>query len=39
MNADGTFAVDRAKIRDGVVALTRDIMTLQAEGSYAKARR
>ncbi len=38
VNADGTFAVDPAKIRDAVVALTRDIMTLQAEGSYAKAR-
>jgi len=37
-NADGTFAVDAAKIRDGVSALTRDIMTLQAEGSYAKAK-
>lgn len=38
VNADGTFSVDAAKIREGVVALTREIMTLQAEGSYAKAR-
>ncbi len=38
VNADGTFTVDAAKIRDGVTALTREIMTLQAEGSYAKAR-
>jgi hypothetical protein len=38
VNADGTFTVDPAKIRDGVTALTRDIMTLQAEGAYAKAR-
>ncbi|MFM8534810.1 MAG: dipeptidyl-peptidase 3 family protein [Acidimicrobiia bacterium] len=38
VNGDGTFAVDAAKIRDGVTALTRDIMTLQAEGSYAKAK-
>jgi hypothetical protein len=38
VNADGTFAVDAGKIRDGVTALTRDIMTLQAEGSYEKAR-
>jgi hypothetical protein len=38
VNADGTFTVDTARIRDGVNALTRDIMTLQAEGSYAKAR-
>ncbi len=35
---DGTFAVDAKKIRDGVRALTRDLMTLQAEGSYEKAR-
>jgi hypothetical protein len=36
--ADGTFAVDPSKIRDAVTALTREIMTLQAEGSYEKAR-
>jgi hypothetical protein len=35
---DGTFSVDPAKIRDGVTALTREIMSLQAEGSYAKAK-
>ena len=34
---DGTFSVDESKIKDGVRSLTRDIMTLQAEGSYAKA--
>ena len=38
VNPDGTFSVDPGKIRDGVTALTREIMTLQAEGSYAKAR-
>ncbi len=38
VNGDGTFAVEIAKIRDGVTALTREIMTLQAEGSYAKAK-
>jgi hypothetical protein len=38
VNDDGTFAVDAGKIRDGVSALTREIMTLQAEGSYDKAR-
>jgi len=38
VNADGTFSVDPARIRDGVAALTREIMTLQAEGSYSKAR-
>src|SRR3954454_9957793 len=35
---DGTFAVDNAKIGDAVAGLTREIMTLQAEGSYAKAK-
>ena len=38
VNGDGTFTVDAAKIREGVTALTREIMTLQAEGSYAKAK-
>lgn len=38
VNADGTFTVDALKIRDAVVSLTRDFMTLQAEGSYAKAK-
>jgi hypothetical protein len=35
---DGTFSVDQAKIRDAVASLTREIMTLQAEGSYTKAK-
>jgi hypothetical protein len=35
---DGTFTVDAAKIGDGVTSLTREIMTLQAEGSYSKAK-
>jgi hypothetical protein len=34
---DGTFAVDLAKVKTGVVSLTREIMTMQAEGGYAKA--
>ena len=34
----GTFAVDEAKIADAVTALTRDIMTFQAEGNYTKAK-
>ncbi len=38
VGADGTFSVDPARIREGVTALTREIMTLQAEGSYSKAR-
>jgi hypothetical protein len=36
--SDGTFAVNAAKVRDGVTALTRDLLTLEAEGSYDKAR-
>ncbi len=35
---DGTFTVDTAKIGDAVTALTKEIMTLQAEGSYARAK-
>ena len=38
MGNDGTFSVNRAKIAEGVSALTRDLMVLEAEGSYAKAR-
>jgi hypothetical protein len=38
INGDGTFTVDTATVRDGVTALTRDIMTLQAEGGYDKAK-
>jgi len=38
VNGDGTFTVDTAKIRENVIGLTREIMTLQAEGSYGKAR-
>jgi hypothetical protein len=34
----GTFAVDESKIADAVTSLTREIMTLQAEGDYAKAK-
>ena len=35
---DGTFAVNLAKIKPAVAALTGEFMTLQAEGNYAKAR-
>jgi hypothetical protein len=35
---EGTFTVDDTKIADAVTSLTREIMTLQAEGSYAKAK-
>jgi hypothetical protein len=35
---DGTFAVDPGKVKPAVTALTHELMTLQAEGSYANAR-
>ena len=35
---DGTFTVDRAKMPEAVTALTREIMTIQAEGQYEKAK-
>jgi Peptidase family M49 len=35
---DGTFTVNPSAIKEGVTALTRDIMTIQAEGDYAKAK-
>jgi Peptidase family M49 len=35
---DGTFTVDESKIAAAVTSLTRDIMTLQAEGGYDKAK-
>jgi hypothetical protein len=37
MNPDGTFSVDAARMPDAVTALTREILTLQADGSYEKA--
>lgn len=37
--ADGTFSVDDAKVKDAVESLARDIMTLQAKGDYAAARK
>lgn len=37
-DGDGTFAVNPGKIKDGVAALTREFMTIQAEGSYAKSK-
>ncbi len=36
--ADGVFSVNAAKVKDGVVALTRDLMMLEAAGDYAKAK-
>ena len=35
---DGTFAVNPATVKAGVAALTREIMTIEAEGDYAKAK-
>jgi hypothetical protein len=35
---DGTFTVDPSRIKPGVEALTRQIMTLQATGDYAGAK-
>jgi hypothetical protein len=35
---DGTFAVDNDKIKEGVIGLTHDIMTIQAEGNYQTAK-
>jgi hypothetical protein len=34
----GTFAVEEAKVKDAVRKLTGEILTLQAEGSYDKAK-
>ena len=36
--ADGTFAVAPSKVRGAVEGLTREIMTLQASGDYARAK-
>ena len=36
--ADGTFSVDPAKVKGAVTALTRELMTLEAAGDYAKAK-
>ncbi len=35
---DGTFAVDHTKVKQGIAALTTEIMEIQAAGDYAKAR-
>jgi hypothetical protein len=37
-NADGTFSVNPARIKENVTGLTRDIMTMQAMGDYAAAK-
>jgi hypothetical protein len=35
---NGTFSVDEAKIREAVRKLTHELMTIEAEGSYEKAK-
>ena len=37
VNADGTFSVAETKIKQAVADLTRDLMTIQANGDYAAA--
>jgi hypothetical protein len=36
--ASGTFSVDHSRIKDAVRKLTHDLLTVEAEGSYAKAK-
>ena len=38
VNGDGTFAVNKDRVKEGVAGLTRDIMTIQANGDYAAAK-
>jgi hypothetical protein len=38
VNPDGSFSVNRDRVKEGVAGLTRDIMTIQAEGNYAAAK-
>ncbi|HJZ78234.1 MAG TPA: hypothetical protein VKE51_41185 [Vicinamibacterales bacterium] len=38
IEGDGTFAVNPDRIKEGVAGLTREIMTIQAEGDYEKAK-
>jgi hypothetical protein len=38
VNADGTFAVDHARVKTAVAELTRDLITIQGEGNAARAR-
>jgi hypothetical protein len=38
VQGDGTFAVNPDRVKEGVAGLTREIMTIQADGDYAKAK-
>jgi hypothetical protein len=37
-DAKGTFSIDHSKIKDSVRKLTRDLLMIEAEGSYDKAK-
>jgi hypothetical protein len=39
VNPDGTFAVDFAKIQDAVRSLDHELLTVEANGDYAGARK
>lgn len=39
VGSDGRFAVDFAKMKAGVTSLTTEIMTIQATGDYARAKK
>lgn len=39
VNRDGTFAVDAAKIKDAVKDLDHELLTLEATGDYARAKK
>jgi hypothetical protein len=39
VNPDGTFSVDVAKMKAGVRDLTHDLLTIEAEGNYAAAKK
>jgi hypothetical protein len=36
--ANGTFSIDHAKIKDSVRKLTSELLTMEAEGAYEKAK-
>jgi len=38
VNADGTFAVDHARVKTAVAELTRELITIQGQGNGARAR-
>ena len=38
-HADGTFSVDMTKIKTAIAALDHDLLTLEAEGNYAGAKK